>query len=138
MTGRGVGVGGSCRLALRLSFPLPAGKLPASWAGLWVGQRAAPQVYQAEPPQQGWCGNLVTEINCLFPRSVCTAGEQQPRGSRGELRPGWLPIRQTGTKTWGLESGGPRLPGQAAQSPRLAAGNGGSGQEQGQVGAGAE
>lgn len=35
-----------------LSFPLPGCKLSASWAGLWVGQRAAPQVYQAEPPQQ--------------------------------------------------------------------------------------
>lgn len=35
-------------------FPLPGGKLPARWASVWVGQRAAPQVYQAEPPQQGW------------------------------------------------------------------------------------
>lgn len=76
------GVGVSCSLAPCLSFPLPAGKLPASWAGLWVGQRAAPQVYQAEPPQQGWCANLITEINCLFPRSVCAAGKQ-PQASRG-------------------------------------------------------
>lgn len=49
-----------------------------------MGQRAAPQVYQAEPPQQGWCGNLITEINCLFPRSVCIAGEEQLQASKGE------------------------------------------------------
>lgn len=49
-----------------------------------MGQRAAPQVYQAEPPQQGWCGNLITEINCLFPGSVCIAGEEQLQASKGE------------------------------------------------------
>lgn len=49
-------------LAPCLSFPLPEGKLPASWAGLWVGQRAAPQVYQAEPPQRGRCGNRAQKL----------------------------------------------------------------------------
>lgn len=59
-------------------FPLPRGKLPFSWVCLWVGQRAAPQVYQAEPPQRGWYGNLITDINCLFPRCEYEVGEEQP------------------------------------------------------------
>lgn len=47
-----------------------------------MGQRAVPQVYQAEPPQRGRCANLTTEINCLFPglcmepgRSSCQPAE---------------------------------------------------------------
>lgn len=54
--------GGHLWSGVCLSFPLPGGKLPGSWAGLWVGQRAVPQVYQAEPPQRRRFGNLTTEI----------------------------------------------------------------------------
>lgn len=54
--------GGHLWSGVCLSFPLPGSKLPSSWAGLWVGQRAAPQVYQAEPPQRRRFGNLTTEI----------------------------------------------------------------------------
>ena len=102
-----------------------------------MGQRAAPQVYQAEPPQQGWCGNLITEINCLFPGSVCIAGEEQLQASKGEPEVGAAtPLTRQELKP-GAQS--QEDPGQAAQSvPLPRCRDGGSGREQGQVEAGAE
>lgn len=108
------GVKGATVWAPCLSFPLPAGTRPASWAGLWVGQRAAPQVYQAEPPQQGWCGNLITEINCPFPGSVYSWGGAAA-GLQGGTRGGGS-YPSTG---WELKPGAQRQedPGPQARVP---------------------
>lgn len=71
-------MGGSCGLAPCLSFPLPGGKLPASWAGLWVGQRAAPQVYQAEARSGGGVETSLQKCIVSFPGLCVELGRSSP------------------------------------------------------------
>lgn len=84
-----------------------------------MGQRAAPQVYQAEPPQRGRCGNLTTEINCLFPGLCMELGRsKQPielsKVTTSHIGQTWCPDPTSWTgclvplscqKGWGLWAG---------------------------------
>lgn len=66
-------------------FPLPGGKLPASGRVCGWDRELLHRFIRPNPRSRG--GNLITEINCLFPRSVCAAersSHRPPRGSRGQ------------------------------------------------------
>lgn len=75
----------SCSLTPCLSFPCQeVNSLPDGRVCGW-DRELLHRFIRQNPRSRG--GNLITEINCLFPRSVCAAARSShrpPRGSRGQ------------------------------------------------------